>query len=110
LRGVEVDRLSREEAREIAETSVNSARKERLISVEEAAQIKSDIEAYFLQELVKLRTKQELLEDAQGKFRQAVLDIYQKHLGAERMAEVRAHGIQDPFNRTERDETSSCCP
>src|SRR6516162_7484498 len=41
LRGVEVDRLSREEAREIAERSVNSAMKGRLVSVEETAQIKS---------------------------------------------------------------------
>jgi hypothetical protein len=32
-----------------------------------AAQFKSDIEAYFREELVKLRTKQELLQDAQGK-------------------------------------------
>ena len=110
LRGPEVDRLSQEEAGEIAETSVNSTMKDGLISVEEAAQIKSDIEAYFSEELVKLRTKQELLADAQGTFRQAVLCIYRKHLGVERMAEVRAHGIQDPFNRTERDETSSCCP
>jgi hypothetical protein len=68
------------------------------------------IEAYFLEELVKLRTKQELLEDTQGKFPQSVLNIYEKHLGTGRMAEVRAHGIQDPFNRTDRDETSSCCP
>jgi hypothetical protein len=110
LRGAEVDRLSREEAREIAETSVNSAMKDQLVSVEEAAQIKSDIEAYFREELVKLRTTQELFEDIKGKFRQAVLNIYQKHLGTKRVAEVRAHGIQDPFNRTDRNETSSCCP
>ena len=41
LRGAEVDRLSLEEAREIAETSVASAANERLVSLEEAAQIKS---------------------------------------------------------------------
>ena len=110
VRGAEVDRLSREEAREIAETSVNSAMKDQLVSVEEAAEIKSVIEAYLREELVKLRTKQELFEDVQGKFRQAVLKIYEKHLGAERTAKLRAHGIQDPFNRTDRDETLGCCP
>ncbi|MGA8656220.1 MAG: hypothetical protein WB586_08720 [Chthoniobacterales bacterium] len=56
LRGAEVDRLSLEEARVIAETSVSASVRERLVSVEEAAQIKSDIEAYFREELVKLRT------------------------------------------------------
>ena len=110
LRGPEVDRLSREEAGEIAETSVNSAMKNQLVSVEEAAKIKSDIEAYFREELVNFRTKQELFEDVQDKFRQAVLKIYEKHLGTERMAQLRAHGIQDAFNRTGRHETSSCCP
>jgi hypothetical protein len=101
LRGAELDRLSLEEAQEIAETSVSAAARERLVSVEEAAQIKSDIEAYFREELVRLRTKQELLQDTQGKFPQAVLNIYQKHLGMERTAEVQARGIQNPFNRAD---------
>ena len=110
FRGAEVDRLSQEEAREIAETSVAAAARDGLVSPAEAAQIKSDIEAYFREELVKLRTKQELLQDAQGKFQQAVLDIYEKHIGIERTAGVRAHGIQNPFNRADPEETSSCCP
>ena len=110
LRGAEVDRLSLEEARVIAETSVSAAARERLVSVEEATQIKSDIEAYFRDELVRLRTKQELLQDTQGKFPQAVLNIYQKHLGMERTAEVQARGIQNPFDRADREETLSCCP
>src|SRR5260221_4422548 len=110
LRGAEVDRLSLEEAREIADTSVFSTVKERLISVEEAVQIKSDIEAHFREELVKLRTKQELLQDTRSKFQQAVLNIYEKHVGVERTAEVQARGIQNPFIRTDPQETSSCCP
>ncbi len=110
LRGAEVDRLSLEEAQEIAETSVSAAARERLVSVEEAAQIKSGIEAYFREELVRLRTKQELLQDTQGKFPQAVLNIYEKHVGVERTAEVQARGIQNPFIRADRQETSSCCP
>jgi len=110
LRGAEVDRLSLEEARVIAETSASAAARERLVSVEEAAQIKSDIEAYFREELVRLRTKQELLQDMQGKFPQAVLNIYQKRVGMERAAEVQARGIQNPFDRADREENLSCCP
>jgi hypothetical protein len=110
FRGAEVDLLSFEEAREIAETSVSAAKRERLVSVEEAAQIESDIEAYFREELVKLRTKQELLRDAHGKFRQAVLDFFKKHIGVERTAElVRADGVEDAFSRVGRDEALSCC-
>jgi hypothetical protein len=110
FRAAAVDRLSMEEAREIAETSVASAAKARLVSREEAAKIKSDIEAYFQKELLKFRTKQELLRDVQGKFQEAILDIYEKHVGAERTGEVQVRGIQDAFNRADREETSSCCP
>jgi hypothetical protein len=110
LRGAEADRLSLEEAGEIAETSVASAAKARLVSLEEAAQIKSEIEAYFRKELLKVRTKQELLRDVQGKFQEAILNIYEKHVGLERTAEVQAFGIQNPFDRADREKTSSCCP
>ena len=110
LRGAEVDRLSLEEARVIAETSVASAAKERLVSVEEGAHIKSEIEAHFRKELLKFRTKQELLRDTQSKFPEAVLSIYEKHIGRERAAEVQERGIQNPFNRADREETLSCCP
>jgi len=104
-----VDRLSLEEAREIAEIAVASAVRERLVSAEEAAQIKSDIEAHFREELVRIRTKQELLQDTRGKFPQAVLNIYEKHIGMERTAEVQAGGFENPFNRADKEETSSCC-
>jgi hypothetical protein len=110
LRGAEVDRLSLEEAREIAETSAASATKDGLVSVEEAGQIKPDIEAYFRKELVKFRTKEELLHDARTKFPEAVLNIYERHVGTERIAAVRARGIQNPFDHADREESSSCCP
>jgi hypothetical protein len=109
LRGGEVDRLSLEEAREIAETSVASAAKKRLVSAEESAHIKADIEAYFGKELLKLRTKQELLQDIATKFPEAILNIYEKHIGMERTAEVQARGLENSINRADRAETSSCC-
>jgi uncharacterized protein (DUF2267 family) len=106
FRGAEVDRLSLEEVGEIAETSVASATKTRLISPEEAAHIKSDIENHFRKELPKFRTKQELLQDMQTKFPEAVFDIYQRHIGPKRTAEVQARGIQNVFNR---EAALSCC-
>jgi hypothetical protein len=51
-----------------------------------------------------------LLQDTRSKFQQAVLNIYEKHVGVERTAEVQARGIQNPFNRADREETLSCCP
>jgi hypothetical protein len=110
FRGAEVDCLSLEEAREIAETSVASAAKEKLVSPEEGARIKSDIEAYFRKELLKSRTRQELLQDAKRKFPEAVLNIFRKHIGTERTAELEADGIENPFNRVDRGEPSTCCP
>ena len=110
LQGAEVDRLSLEEAQQIAETSVVSATRDGLVSLEEAAQIKADIEAYFRNELVKFRTRQELLKDARSKFPQAILNVYEKHVGRERTAAVQARGIQNPFDHAAREEISSCCP
>jgi hypothetical protein len=109
LRGAEVDRLSLEEAREIADASVASAAKKGLILALESAHIKSDIEAHFREELLKFRTKQELLQDIGTKFPQAILNIYKKHIGVERTTEVRARGFENPFNREDRVEASSCC-
>ena len=110
FRGAEVDLLSLEEAREIAETSVSVAAKEALVSVEEAARIKSDIEAYLREELVKLRTKQELLQDAAAKFQHTVLGIYEKHIGMERTAGMRAHGIQNLEQQEKRDKCDVSIP
>lgn len=107
--GADVDRLSLEEAREIAETVVAPATKDRLVSVGEAAQIKTDIEAYFRKELVKFRTKQELLRDTQSKFLEAILNIYVRHVGTKRTAALQARGIQNPFDRARQQENSSCC-
>jgi hypothetical protein len=108
--GAEVDRLSLEEAREIAETSMASITEEGLVSIEEASRIKSDIEAYFRKELVRFRTREELQQDAQSKFPEAVINIYQKHIGTKRTAAVQNHGVRNPFKHAAREETSRCCP
>src|SRR5258707_13732137 len=85
LRSADVDRLSLEEAQEIAETLAALPAKERPMSSEEAARIKSEIEVYFQKELVKVRSKQELLDDTRAIFQEAVRNIYEKHAEEERM-------------------------
>jgi hypothetical protein len=71
---------------------------------------KTDIEAYLREELVKLRTKQELLQDAAAKFQHAVLGIYEKHIGMERTAGMRAHGIQNLERQEKRDKCDVSIP
>jgi hypothetical protein len=83
-RGGDVDELSKEEATTIGETSVKFALESNLITKEEAAKIKSDIEAYYKVELVKLRTLDQLNEDSQDKFMHAMFAIAEKHIGKER--------------------------
>ncbi len=83
-RGADVDALSREEATTIAETSVKFALENNLITKEEAEKIKADIEAYFKKELVKIRTNEELNDDSQNKFMEAMYNIAEKYIGKER--------------------------
>jgi len=110
FRGAEVDRLSLEEAREIAETSVPSVTEEGRVAIEEASRIKTDIEAYFRKELVRFRTREELQQDAQSKFPEAVISIYQKHIGRKRTAAVQNHGVRSPFKHAGPEEIATCCP
>lgn len=79
--GADVDMLSREEAATIANSAVKFALENKLITQDEAAKIKTDVEAYFKTELVKLRTNQQLNEDSQTKFKAALYSIAEKHIG-----------------------------
>ncbi|MBI1342459.1 MAG: hypothetical protein GC171_05955 [Terrimonas sp.] len=83
-RGTGVDELSGEEATTIAENSVKYAVENNLINDEEAQKIRIDIEAYFKQELVKIRTNEQLNEDSQNKFREEMFKIAEKYIGKER--------------------------
>ena len=83
-RGADVDILSREEAAIIAESSVKFALENNLITREEALKIKSDVETYFKEELVKIRTNEQLNDDSQNKFMEALYSIAEKYIGKER--------------------------
>jgi hypothetical protein len=84
FRGAEVDRLSMEEAGRIAESTTGFLLKKNEITQEEYSAIKPDIENYFKEELVKVRTLDELMKDSQETFVHAILEIYLKHVGKNR--------------------------
>jgi len=71
----DVDMLSREEAATIAASLVKWSLENNLITPDEANKIKADVEAYFKEELVKLRTREQLNDDSQNKFREALYNI-----------------------------------
>jgi len=83
-RGANVDMLSWEEATTIAESAVKYALQSNLITKDEAEKIKTDVEAYFKEELVKIRTNEQLKDDDQHKFKAALYSIGEKYIGKER--------------------------
>ena len=87
-KGVDVDKLSIEEAGRLAEKAVKFAMEAKLISEPEAEAIRTDVETDMKAELVKVRTCAEL--EASGEQWYAdVYGIYQKHIGKERADTVR---------------------
>ena len=113
-RGANVDELSIEEAGRIAGNYVTLALEKRLLSMEEAEQLKVDVEEYFKKELVKIRTNQELIEDSMNKFHEAMISIGEKHIGKERTTKVINAYIkyQEECNTEETsgdDSKSACC-
>jgi hypothetical protein len=83
-RGADVDVLSREEAATIANSSVKWALENKLMTADEANKIKADVEAYFKGELVKIRTNEQLNDDSENKFKDALYHIAEKYIGKER--------------------------
>lgn len=83
-RGADVDKLSLEEASTIAQTTIKPALESNLITATEGEKIRAEIEAYFKKELVILRTNDQLNEDSENKWKLAMVEIAEKHIGKER--------------------------
>jgi hypothetical protein len=83
-RGADVDKLSLEEASTIAKSAIKPALENNLITSAEAEKIRTEIETYFREELVKLRTNDQLNEDSEHKWKLAMIDIAEKYIGKER--------------------------
>jgi hypothetical protein len=82
-RGIDVDMLSHEEAITIAESSVNPIYLNKLLTHTESENLKADIASYFKIELVKIRTKEQLKNDGEFKFKQALYEIAETYVGKE---------------------------
>ncbi len=105
-RSSDVDKLSIQEASEIANRYVSLALEKNWITTEEANAIKPDVENYFKTELVKVRTVEELYSDSENKFRQDIVGIFTKHIGKEKTDKVVAM-----YNQWEKEskQKDACC-
>ena len=83
-RGADVDKLSLEEASTIANWAIKPALENNIITSTEAEKIRTDVEKYFKEELVKIRTNEQLNEDSENKWRKAMIEIAEKYIGKER--------------------------
>ena len=110
-RGMEVDLLSIEEAGIIAESLTSFANSEGLITNEETVLIKGDLEEYFKQELLQVRTFDNLKsENTQERWRRDGYQIYVNHIGSGRAEKVS--DLYSSFQNQdlgEKKHTKSCC-
>lgn len=104
-KGADVDKLSIIEANSIATGVIEIGKQYGSLTAEEAAKIKTEIEAYFKEELVKIRTKEELFEDSDNKFMMDMAAIFEKHIGKERTELIAA-----AYKKQREEEVKeSCC-
>ncbi|MBI1802831.1 MAG: hypothetical protein HY033_01160 [Ignavibacteriae bacterium] len=87
-KGVDVDKLSLEEAGLLAEKAVKFARDAKLVDEQEAAAIGFDVNDYLKKDLVKVRTCDELCASEEERH-DKVYDIYMNHIGKLRAEKVR---------------------
>ena len=93
-KGMDVDKLSMEEARVISDTATLFALKAELIDEKEASVIKNDIEEYMRTELVKVRPYKELVSDETDlNWKKYGYEIYVKYIGSTRAEKVRDYYI-----------------
>ena len=115
-RGADVDKLSLDEASTIAQTTIKPALESKLITVIEGEKIRSEIEAYFKKELVLLRTNDQLNEDSENKWRLAMVEIAEKHIGKERTEKAMQLYLENCEKQCKKDAScnqpgtkKSCC-
>ena len=93
-KGMEIDKLSIEEAGVIASQTTGFALEEGFVDSVGATAIKKDIENYFKAELVKVRTLDNLVSDStQEKWRRDSYNIFVSHVGKEKADKI-AHAYE----------------
>ena len=89
--GMAVDSLSLHEAGTIASNSTQVIIDAGLITTDEAAVIRPEIENYFKKELVKVRSVNNLIDDERTKWRKDSYQIYASHIGTDRADKVNKY-------------------
>src|SRR5687767_7745349 len=110
-RGMDVDLLSIEEAGIIAESLTSFANEAGLITNEEATSIKRDLEGYFKNELIQVRTFDNLKsESTQEKWKKDGYQIYVNHIGNERAQKVSElyHSLENRDLEVKMNPKSCC--
>ena len=119
-RGMDVDLLSIEEAGIIAESLTSFALSDGVITNEESAAIKNDLEEYFKDEFTQVRTFENLKsESTQERWRKDGYQIYVNHIGvegAEKVSELyhslenRELGVKmNPKSCCSKKSKKDCC-
>ena len=89
LQGMDVDKLSLEEAETIAESLTALGKSKGLLNDKETGLIKAELEDYFKKELVKVRTYDELKNrETQDKWQMDGYKIFEKHIGSVRADKI----------------------
>lgn len=108
LKGMDVDKLSLEEAGTIAKTLVAFGKSKGLLNEQEADAIKNELEDYFKVELVKVRTYEELKsEETQDKWASDGYKIFEKHIGTIKTEKISKLYKEEQSCKEENKE--SCC-
>ncbi|MGH2575245.1 MAG: hypothetical protein ACRDFC_06050 [Ignavibacteria bacterium] len=109
-KGMDVDKLSIEEAGVIAGDVVKLAEENSLLNNQEASVVKADIESYFKEELVKVRTLDELgSRETQDTWKKDVYNLFVKHIGKDRSDKVAELYEEKGHSCDEQKPGSSCC-
>ena len=106
-KGMEIDRLSQEEAGVIAGDMVKPSLSGGLLTASEADGIKGDVTEYFKKDLVKLRSCSDLRSAAtQQEWKEATIGILNKHLDSGKAEQV--YGL---YEQTEGKKLNAdpCC-
>lgn len=107
LEGMEVDRLSLEEAGVIAQSLTQFALDAKLITQDENDKIRSEFEAYFKKELVMVRTEDELRAfETQERWKRDGFAIYEKNIGKKRAEKVSKYYKKHQIEYMDKE---SCC-
>jgi hypothetical protein len=109
-KGLEIDQLSLEEAGVIARDVVKPALDAGLLAATEVDKVKADVTEYFKEDLVKVRSCDELRGEAtQRQWKDAIIAIFEKYISSKKAQKAYALYEQEKEN-CHKDGKGSCNP